>query len=85
MTSEHALEPESEVRRRLQEYEDEGQRIITPHAHAPKWWPHEGPPINTPERALRLYREALEARGSNALTRTVMTDEQRAEFIGDSK
>lgn len=45
------------------------------------WKPHEGEPHMTPEKALRLYRE----KRSEALSRTVMTEEQRAEFVGDSR
>ena len=56
---------------------------IEPKAPGPclSWEPHEGPPHMTPTEALRLYHE----KRSNALARTVMTDEQRAEFVGDSK
>lgn len=49
------------------------------------WKPHEGPPICTPAKALELYRASLAARGSNALCRTILTDEQREEFVGDAK
>jgi len=45
------------------------------------WEPHEGPPHMTPDEALRLYRE----KRSEALSRTVMTEEQRANFVGDAK
>jgi hypothetical protein len=45
------------------------------------WKPHEGAPHMTPSEALRLYHE----KRSDALCRTVMTDEQRANFVGDAK
>jgi hypothetical protein len=45
------------------------------------WRPHEGPPNWTPEAALAAYR----AKRSDALARTVMTEEQRADYVGDGK
>jgi len=45
------------------------------------WSPHEGPPNMTPEVALRLFRENR----SDVLSRTVMTDEQRENFVGDAR
>lgn len=82
--NEHMLESESDVRRRLAEYDAETQRILPPGDFTNRslpWVPHEGEPINTPQRALELYYE----KRSGALARTVMTDEQRANFVGDAK
>jgi hypothetical protein len=45
------------------------------------WAPHEGEPRMNPRLALEIYR----ARQSDALSRTVMTDEQRENYVGDSK
>lgn len=44
------------------------------------WRPHEGPPIWTPEKALEAFHKR-----EGALSRTVMTEEQRAEYVGDGK
>lgn len=79
--NEHVQISEDNVRRKLREYEEAEQRIRAPDNRALPWSPHEGLPIMTPDRALELYRE----KRSEALSRTVMTDEQRAEFVGDSK
>lgn len=45
------------------------------------WSPHEGEPHMWPERALQLYRDHR----SELLARGIMTEEQRANYIGDSK
>lgn len=74
-------EPEDSARRRLAEYDAETQRIRPPDHRCLSWRAHEGEPHMTPEKALRLYRE----KRSDALSRTVMTDEQRMNFVGDAK
>lgn len=79
--SEHSQESEASARARLAEYDAETQRIRPPDNRCLAWKPHEGAPLYTPAEALRLFREKRSA----ALTRTTMTDEQRAEFVGDAK
>lgn len=69
------------LRARLREYEEEEQRIRPPDNRCLPWAPHEGPPHTLPGEALRLFRE----KRSEALLRTVMTDEQRDNFVGDAK
>jgi hypothetical protein len=66
------------ARVKLKTYEDAEQAIIEHKLVSLPWEPHQGPPSMNATEALKLHRSARLSRG-------VMTDEERAAFVGDAK